>query len=183
MRDIFLIEYTLWMHTHTNAYFLSRSVNLIIVITVRHYATRLLRERFIWGHVTSYLRRRPSACVRVCVSNVMLVRRPLRGFRVHYAIISAAYRYNVHRMRITWTRRWHGQLADQLASGVPEREHPFSLSFAPTLPIYTSMFPFRKIVVIRRRFIPTAIREFPQAGCRLLTRECACDYFQRKYAR
>jgi len=140
MRDIFLIAYSLWMHIHTNAYFLSRSVNLIIVITVRHYATRLLRERFIWGHVTSHLRRGPSACVRACVSDVMSVRRPLRGFRVHYAIISAAaYRYNVHRMRITWTQRWHGQLADQLASGAPEREHPFSLSFALTLPIHVDV--------------------------------------------
>lgn len=59
-RRVSLMNALTRMRTST---FLSRSVNLIIVITVRRYATRLLRERFIWGHVTSRLRRGPSACV------------------------------------------------------------------------------------------------------------------------
>lgn len=75
--------------------------------------------------------------------------------------------------------------ANQPVSSHPVHPKGNILSLSPSLrrdalPIYTSVFPFRKIVVIRRRFIPTAIREFPPrlAGCRLLTRECACDYFR-----
>lgn len=123
------------MHTHTNAY-------LYLFISKRQPNYRDYRAtlRNKTTSRTLYLRTRNITSSlwteRVCardVSDVMSVRRPLRGFRVHYAIIStAAYRYNVHRMRITWTRRWHGQPAGQLASGTPEREHPFSLSFAPT---------------------------------------------------
>lgn len=103
MQDTPLIAYECIL-TRVRA-FLSRSVNLIIVIAARRYATptapRTLYLRTHNRHVFVFVDR---ARMRARdVSDVMSVRRPpLRGFRVHYAIIpAAAYRYNVHRMRIT----------------------------------------------------------------------------------
>jgi len=60
-------------------------------------------------------------------------------------------------------------------------------SHAPTRAsdIPASAFPFRKIVEIRRRFIPQQFTNFPsrRAGCELLTCEYACDYFQTKISK
>lgn len=142
--------YPLWMHPHKYTYrylFISKRQP-----NYRDYRATLRNKT---TSRTLYLRTRnviSSWTERMCardVSDIMSVRRPLRGFRVHYAIIpAAAYRYNVHRMRITWTRRWHGQPARIRCT---RKGTSFLSLFRSDVMRFRYICPFRKIV-IRRRF-------------------------------
>lgn len=174
MRDTPLITvYPLRMHTHTNAY-------RYLFISKRQpnyhdyrYATRLLRERFTWGHVTLYLRCGPSACVRATSPTLCQYGDRFEDFA---CIMPLSWPQRIVTMFIgCGLRERDVGTANQPASSHPV--HPkgniLSLSLSlrrDALPICTAVFPFRKIVVIRRRFIPTARwfanshRDWPDVG-------------------
>lgn len=147
--------------------FLSQSVNLIIVITARRYATKLLRERFIWGHVTSRLRCGPNACVRAMSPTLCQYGDRFEDF----ACIMPLFRpQRIVTMFIgCGLRERDVGTASQPASSHPV--HPKGNILSPSLllrrerasDIYASTFPFCKIVVIRRRFA-NSHRDRPEVG-------------------
>jgi len=151
-RRVFLMK---CIPTRMRTTFLSRSVNLIIVITAWRYATRLLRERFIWGHVTSRLRRGPSARARARdVSDVMSVWRRRIGDFACIMPLSRSRRIVTMFIGCGLRERDVGTVstAGQLASGASEKGTSFLSLFRTDT--RASAFPFRKIAMIRRRFMP-----------------------------